>query len=123
VVTVLKSMRPRPALELVIDGRELRLRDPKRDRVLATTPVGMVTTTRGTYTVTGRGGGFETLVLALRLSPEQEVRVSVFDMRYRWSDATPSVTAARWTVGPPDWETLVGLFGLGEVVLKRSDLG
>ena len=82
----------------------------------------MVAVGCGVHRHSGRGGSFEQVALALRLSPAHEVSIGVFDTRYRWSDAAPSVSAPRWIVGPPDWSALVDRLGLREFIVV-GDVG
>jgi hypothetical protein len=60
---------------------------------------------------------YEQIALTLRVSPEREVTLGVFDTRHRWSDTVPSVSPPRWIVGPPDWKSLVDLFDVPGFVL------
>ena len=122
VLTMVLAMRHRPGLEIEIDDRELRLRGP-RGRLLAATPIALVEVRRGLHRYAGRGGGFDQVALLLRLSPAHEVSVGVFDTRYGWSDAVPSMSTPRGIVGPPDWNALVDRLGVGAFVVGQDMTG
>jgi hypothetical protein len=120
VLTVLRARRRAPGLEIEIDSREFRLRDPQKGTVLAATPISMIQAVPAMYSYTGRVS-FEHAVLTLRLSPTDEVALAVYDTRYRWRDPVPHVSAPRWIVGPPDWNVLLDLFGARRLAVVQSD--
>jgi hypothetical protein len=120
VLTIMLAMRRRPGLELEVHGRELVLRKTG-GAMLASAPVGMIGVTRGIHAYSGRGGEYQQIALVLRLGQEQPVSIGILDTRYAWSDSVPRVRAPRWLVGPPDWNALVDLLGLGGFLVVKSD--
>jgi hypothetical protein len=112
VLTVVRARRRRRGLELELGEHEIRLLDSKRGAVLVATPLSTVQVARGRHVSSGRGASSDMPTLRLRLSPAHEVSVGVYDTRYGWSDVAPRVSAPRWVIGPPDWNTLVERLGV-----------
>ncbi|AUX27416.1 uncharacterized protein SOCEGT47_080050 [Sorangium cellulosum] len=121
VTTVVRSSRPRPALELELDPRELRLHDPKTGRLLAAAPLGAVSGTRGFSLFRMRSGTFTFAALVLRVPGHGDVTLGVHDTRFAWADAVPRLPAPRYVVGPPDWNAVVECFGLQRLLVVHDD--
>ncbi|AKT41263.1 hypothetical protein [Chondromyces crocatus] len=120
VLTVTRSMRKGPALEIEVDPRELRLRDPGTGRVLAAAPPSAIATARGVYRVYSRGAVFDYATLALRIPGHEDVILYVQDTRFGWGDAVQRGSAPAYVVGPPDWITLVEMFGARPFLVVRG---
>jgi FtsH-binding integral membrane protein len=118
-VTVLHSVKKRPALEIETDLHELRLRDPRSGAIVAAAPLSVVSRTRGTHRTSGRAT-MEHPVLELGL-PGRTVTLGVYDPRFGWNDAAPRLSAPRYIVGPPDWSLLVEVLGLHPFVVVRDE--
>jgi hypothetical protein len=115
VLTIVRATRRKPGREIEIDDSEVRLRDPS-GRVIAAAPRASVGVTRGVYSYRGKAS-YDQVVLALRLSPEHEVAMGLFDTRFRWRDGVPVKGAPPWIVGAPDWNALAERLGLGEALI------
>lgn len=121
VVTVVRSMRKSPALEIEADPRELRLRDPRKGLILVAAPLGAVSTARGFSRMHTRGGTIVHTILVLRVPGHRDVSLAVQDTRFGWADAVPRLPTPRYVVGPPDWLALADLLGVRRFVVVRDD--
>ncbi|MGK3993645.1 hypothetical protein [Sorangium sp. So ce1024] len=121
VMTVVRSMRKSPALEIEADPRGLLLRDPRSGQILAAAPLGAVSTARGFSRMRTRGGEIVHTTLVLRIPGHSDVSLAVQDMRFGWVDAVPSLPTPRYVVGAPDWFALVDLLGVRRFLVVQDD--
>lgn len=123
VVTMVRAQRRAPALQIEVDGRELRLLDPKTGRILSAALLGGVIVTRGMHRMLTRSGSFEYPLLVIRIPGRAELTVGVYDGRFAWGGGARYLSAPRYIVGPPDWHTLVDRLGARSFLVVRQGSG
>jgi hypothetical protein len=118
---VLAYRRKAPALAIELDGREVRLRNPRTNVVVSTAPLGSVAVTRAMHRTAGRMS-VEYPLVTLRMPGRPPLSVGVYDWRYSWNDRAPFVwSGPRYVVGTPDWNALTEVLGVrGFVAVGRE---
>jgi hypothetical protein len=114
VLTVVRSQRRRPELELHVVDQVLSLREPGSGRVLVTAPIAEVGATRCMHRFRARGMIFDHPGVELRISGRQNLTLGIYDARYGWRDTTAWLPLPRYIVSAEDWSSLVGRLGLSE---------
>jgi hypothetical protein len=121
VLTIVLDMRRGAELVLELERNELRLLDPKTDRVLTAAPRDAIDLTRGMHRIVGDGPDREHAMIAIRMPGWEELTIGVYDMRCGWRDAAPCFSAPpHYMVGTPDWNALIDFFDVRSLVVTRS---
>lgn len=123
VLTAVVSARRSAAFELELDDREIRLRNPKTGRIVASTPRHAIAPRRWKHHVSARNMSFEYPAIGLMMPNGDEITIGVYDSRFGWSDTAARGGAPRYIVGVPDWYSLVERCGVRGVMTAQEGLG
>lgn len=107
-------------LTLELDGPEVRVRDPRTGRVLASAPRPWVSRSCAVWRFSSRGATYAYPVIVVTVPGHAPIALCTFDLGFVWPGAVPSVGAPRYVVGALDWRELVAQLELGTAAVGAS---